>query len=212
MSQISGRRRRARNPRAAVRDPARGGAPGAAGGECQRGAPGAQSQPPRSRAARHLDARYRRHIAAQGVGEQRPAHHAGGHDVGPRHHRHRRGGDPDRRLSRSWRSRSRCRSCSPRSARRCGNRRLRRNRLPCRSPTSAELRSSASSSSVWRRSKRSSCRCSSPVRRAAARACVRVFCTRPTRPGSRRKASTSWTIQATISSARRRRERCSCTK
>ena len=38
---------------------------------------------------------------------------------------------------RFWRSRSRCRSCWPRSARRCDSRRLRRSRPPCRWPTSA---------------------------------------------------------------------------
>ena len=51
----------------------------------------------RPRAARHLDARYRRHHAAQGMGGERPAHHAGGDDVGPRHDRDRGRGDAHRR-------------------------------------------------------------------------------------------------------------------
>ena len=52
---------------------------------------------PRPGAARHLDAGHRRHHAAEGMGGQRPAHHAGGHDVRPRHHRDGGGGDAHRR-------------------------------------------------------------------------------------------------------------------
>ena len=70
-----------------------------------------QPRTPGSGAARYLDARYRRHFAAQGMGHQRPAHHAGGDDVRPWDHRYRGGGDPDRGVWHSWRSRSRCRSC-----------------------------------------------------------------------------------------------------
>jgi hypothetical protein len=58
---------------------------------------GARGRPPRPGPARHLDARYRWHHAAQGMVRQRPAQHAGGDDVGPRHDRHRGRGDPDRR-------------------------------------------------------------------------------------------------------------------
>ena len=63
----------------------------------RRRAPPARARPARPRAARHLDAGHRRHHAAQGVGGERPAHHAGGDDVGPRHHRDRGRGDAHRR-------------------------------------------------------------------------------------------------------------------
>jgi nitrogen fixation/metabolism regulation signal transduction histidine kinase len=44
-------------------------------------------------------------------GRQRPAQHAGGDDVGPRHDRHRGGGDADRRAGFPGESRSACKSC-----------------------------------------------------------------------------------------------------
>ena len=93
----TGRRRRNRHPRAAVGDPRRRGPHGAAGGKRSARARAARSRTPRSGAARHLDARYRRHYPAQGMGGERPAHHAGGHDVRARHHRNRGGGDAHRR-------------------------------------------------------------------------------------------------------------------
>ena len=57
----------------------------------------ARARAARPGAARHLDARHRRHHAAQGMGGERAAHHAGGDDVGPRHHRDRGRGHAHRR-------------------------------------------------------------------------------------------------------------------
>ena len=92
------RRRRSRHPRTAVRDPARRGLRRAPRRERADRALARAGDAPRPGAARHLDARHRRHHAAEGVGGQRAAHHAGGDDVGPRHHRFRGRGDAHRRL------------------------------------------------------------------------------------------------------------------
>ena len=79
--------------------------------------------------ARHLDAGQRRHLAAQGVVGQRPAHHAGGHDVGPRHHRQRGRGHPHRR-PRLPRETHRAAEASRHGAQRSGAQAHRRGRRP----------------------------------------------------------------------------------
>ena len=91
------RRRRTGHSRAAVGDPRRRGPHGRAGGERGAGARLPRAHPPRPRAARHLDARRRRHHAAEGVGLDRAADDAGDHDERPRHDRHRRRGHQVRR-------------------------------------------------------------------------------------------------------------------
>jgi hypothetical protein len=74
------------------------GLPGEARRKRGRGAHAAQPCPTRSRPARHLDARHRRHHPSEGVGQHGSAHHAGGDDVRARHHRHRGGGHAHRRV------------------------------------------------------------------------------------------------------------------
>jgi hypothetical protein len=68
-----------------------------AGGERRAAHAARKSAAPGPGAARHLDARHRRHHAAQGMVGGRPAHHAGGDDVRPRHHRHGGRGHAHRR-------------------------------------------------------------------------------------------------------------------
>ena len=91
------RRRRTGHPGPAVGDPRRRRPHDRAGGERGAGARLPRAHPPRPRPARHLDARRRRHHAAQGVGLDRAADDAGDHDERPRHDRHRGRGDQVRR-------------------------------------------------------------------------------------------------------------------
>ena len=91
------RRRRTGDSGAAVGDPRRRRPHDRAGGERGAGARLPRAHPPRPGPARHLDARRRRHHAAQGVGLDRAADDAGDHDERPRHDRHRGRGDQVRR-------------------------------------------------------------------------------------------------------------------
>ena len=137
---------------------------------------GAQPRPPRSGAARHLDARHRRHHAAQGMGHQRPAHHAGGDDVRPRHHRYRGRSDAHRRLRFPGKADRAAEAADARSGRRCAHRLRRRSRRSTW-PTWARRRSSRSCAQRLETIKNlEDARCCSPASRVAARACARAFC------------------------------------
>ena len=91
------RRRRTGDSSAAVGDPRRRRPHDRAGGERGAGARLPRAHPARPRPPRHLDARRRRHHAAEGMGLDRAADDAGDHDERPRHDRHGGRGDQVRR-------------------------------------------------------------------------------------------------------------------